>query len=184
MKLLISLVSCCLLFGCVSEKPATTQEEQVRTPTAVQPMAIEDEEAKRENLRKMLALIDPGPLTKEEYKSLTRPPYSREPFLNNELASQMYFNGYRRGFALRAREPGQLALSVRISGSVIDAARDTGFSAGLMGYASQLTDAEKQEVEDWKRKYEEVSMWPYFSNAESEMRIKFRSLLEDQNPAP
>lgn len=138
----------------------------------------ESGEKMRQRRKEIRAVLDPGPLSREEYRKLTQPPYSREPFLENEMASKAYFNGFRRGFALKTREPGQLASSVRLSGSMIDAARDAGFSAGLLGYLSELSDTEREEVDEWKQKYKEASVWPYKQNAKLENDLKIRAALE------
>lgn len=132
---------------------------------------LEEKRVTKDELEKLIAQLNPGPLSKEEYRSLTRHPYSRKPFLENRFASQAYFDGFRVGFAKRTREPGQITIWGKRSGSIIDAANKAGFSAGITGDLSQLTDAEKQEVNEWKQKYKDVSMWPYASIHQSELEL-------------
>ena len=184
MKVLPGLIICLLLLGCTSttESEMTPQGIQGDQSAASHPEAREEE--KLDELRIVLAQLDPGPLSKDEYRSLTRHPYSRDPFLENPLASQAYFNGFRSGFAQRTRQPGQLVFRGKLSGSLIDAADDAGFSAGITGELSQLSGAERQEVNDWKRKYKEVSMWPFISNIESEIKIKMQLLTEEEDSSP
>ncbi|MEM6260114.1 MAG: hypothetical protein AAGI37_17705 [Planctomycetota bacterium] len=133
----------------------------------------------QQRLKELLALRDPGPLSREEYSSLTQQPYPRKPFLESDVASQAYFAGFRNGFAKSKREPGQLYVRIKLSGSIIDAAKDAGFSAGMMGDLSQLTDAERKEILAWETIYEEVSMWPYMQNAELELDFKIKTALEE-----
>ena len=164
-----------VLAGCTNNPHPAAQE--LDTPELAADSEELSEQAKEQRLKELLAQMDPGPLTREEYRTLTAHPYAREPFQDNTFASQAYFNGFRSGFAIRTREPGQLVYRGRLSGSIVDAANDAGFSAGITGDMSQLTLAEKHEVETWKQHYEEVSMWPYLQNANSEIELKFNEIL-------
>lgn len=107
---------------------------------------------------------NPYEITDQEYDSLTEHPYSREPFLKDDVLSAVYFQSFCRGYAVTVQDPGgiRLYLGKRTTPhSLWDAADVAGFHAGHSRQTSPLTNAEMNEVERWKQSYRDAIFWPY-----------------------